>query len=75
MTQLVDTLGALGLSGEITNEGRWVRLPGERCPVYVVEAPWGGGYFTWCGPPCEGIVAFYRDPNVAIREGLAHARH
>jgi hypothetical protein len=73
MTQLVDTLEALGLSGEITNAGRWVRLTGEHCPVYVVEALWGG-YFTWCGPPCEGMVAFFRNPTVAIREGLAHAR-
>ena len=74
MTQLVDTLEALGLTGEITNEGSWACLTGERCPVYVVETPWGGGYFTWCGMPCGSVVEFYRHPAAAIRAGLARAR-
>ena len=74
MTQLVDTLEALGLSGEVTNAGRWVRLQGERCPVFVVETSYGGGYFTWCGAPCEPVVAFYHDPAMAIRSGLARAK-
>ena len=73
MTQLVEALQALGVTGEITNEGHWACLPGERCPVYVVEASRGGGYFTWCGKPCESVVEFYRHPAAAIRAGLARA--
>lgn len=73
MTELVDTLAALGLTGEITNGGHWACLSGERCAVYVVEAAWGGGYFTWCGMPHSGVVEFYRDPGAAIRAGLARA--
>ena len=74
MTQLVETLEALGLTGEITNGGRWACLAGEHCPVYVVETAWGGGYFTWCGLPCESVVEFYPRPDTAIRAGLARAR-
>lgn len=74
MTQLIDTLAALGLSGEISNQGRWVRLSGERCPVYVVETSWGGGYFTWCGLPCGNVVEFHRHPDAAIWAGLARAK-
>jgi len=73
MTYLVETLEALGLTGEITNGGRWACLPGERCPVYVVETAWGGGYFTWCGVPCGSVVEFHRHPAAAIRAGLARA--
>jgi hypothetical protein len=74
MTQLVDALRRLGVTGEITNEGRWACFAGEHCPVYVVETSWGGGYFTWCGMPCAGLVEFYRYPDTAIRAGLARAR-
>lgn len=73
MTQLVDALVMLGLTGEITHAGRWARLDGECCPVYVVEASWDRGYFTWCGTPEGRVVEFYRDPTEAIRAGLGRA--
>jgi hypothetical protein len=73
MTRLVDALTMLGLTGEITNAGRWARLDGERGPVYVVEASWDRGYFTWCDIPEGRVVEFYRDPAEAIRAGLGRA--
>ena len=73
MTRLVDALGLLGLDGEITHAGHWVCLPGERCPVYVVEMSRDGGYFCWCGAPDAAVVEFYRDPVAAIQAGLARA--
>ena len=36
-TRLVDGLETLALAGEIARAGHWARLPGERCPVYLVE--------------------------------------
>jgi hypothetical protein len=38
-TRLVATLGALGLDGEVTADGRWVTLRGTQGRVHVVEAP------------------------------------
>ncbi len=73
MTRLVDALHALGLDGEVTLSGRWVKLDGEHCPVYVVEAAWGAGYFTWCDDPQARTVEFYRDPVEAIQAGLRRA--
>jgi hypothetical protein len=73
MTLLVDALETLGLTGEITHTGHWVCLPGERCPVYVVEVSRDGGYFSWCGAPDASVVEFYRDPVAAIRAGLGRA--
>ena len=73
MTRLVDALAILDLTGEITHAGRWVCLPGERCPVYVVEVSQGGGFFSWCGAPDAAVVEVYRDPVAAIRAGLGRA--
>jgi hypothetical protein len=73
MTRLVDALQALGLHGEIILSGRWVKLVGERCSVYVAEAAWGAGYFTWCDDPQARTVEFYRDPVEAIQAGLRRA--
>jgi hypothetical protein len=73
MTPLVEALDALGLNGEIELAGRWVRLAGERCAVYIVEAAWGTGYYTWCDDERERAVQLYRDPATAIRAGLARA--
>ena len=73
MTRLLEALEALGLEGEVIHSGRWLKLPGERCPVYVVEAAWGAGYYTWCGAPEERSVEFYPDPTEAIRAGLRRA--
>ena len=51
MTRLVEALLSSGIDGEIALGGRWVKLQGVRCAVYVVEAAWGAGYYTWCGDP------------------------
>ncbi len=73
MTQLVDALNELGLEGEYSLEGRMVKLQGERCAVYVVEAGWGMSYYTWCDDPQGRAVEYYSDPVAAIRAGLQRA--
>ena len=73
MINLVDALHELGLEGEQSLEGRMVKLHGERCAVYVVEAAWGMGYYTWCDDPEAREVKFYREPVAAIRAGLERA--
>ena len=73
MTRLVEALNALGLQGEIALSGRWIRLEGECCPVYVIEEAWGTGYYTWCDDPRARTVEFYRDPATAIQVGLRRA--
>ncbi len=73
MTRLVDALHALGLDGDISLSGRWVTLQGERCLVYVLEGPWGAGYYAWCDDPDERVVERYPDPTEAILAGLRRA--
>jgi hypothetical protein len=73
MTRLVQAVRELGIDGEIALAGRWVKLQGERCPVYVVEAARSGNYYTWCDNPQERAVEHYRDPREAIRAGLRRA--
>ncbi|MGE3601281.1 MAG: hypothetical protein AB7N70_37710, partial [Dehalococcoidia bacterium] len=53
--------------------GCWACLQGERCVVYVIEAPWSAGFFTWCDDPQERAVERYLDPTEAIRAGLRRA--
>lgn len=73
MTRLVDALHELGLQGEISLSGRWVTLQGELCTVYVLEGPWGAGYYAWCDDPAERVVERYADPTEAILAGLRRA--
>jgi hypothetical protein len=73
MTRLPDALQALGLEGEVTLAGYWVTLQGECWRVYVVEADWGAGFYTWCDNPRERAVERYEDPIVAIQAGLRRA--
>ena len=73
MTRLSDVLDELGLVGEPALGGQLIKLQGERCAVYVVEAQWGGGYFAWCDDPDEREVLFYQDPVEAISTGLSRA--
>jgi hypothetical protein len=73
MTQLVDALHALGLEGELSLADRWAKLQGQHCWVYVAEAPWGNGYYTWCDDPQSRAVEFYRDATEAIQAGLRRA--
>ena len=73
MTQLVEALQSLGLQGEIAPSGRWVKLQGDLCLVYVVQAVSGAAYYTWCEDPRERAVEFYQDPFAAIQAGLKRA--
>ena len=73
MTQLVEALRVLGLEGELSLSDRWAKLQGQQCSVYVVEAPWGSGYYTWCDDPEVRSVEFYRDATEAIEAGLRRA--
>ncbi len=73
MTRLVAALHQLGLEGEQRFEGRWVKLQGERCSVYVIEDEWGTGYYTWCDDPPARTVEWYPDALGAIRAGLRRA--
>ena len=73
MTQLVEALRVLGLEGELSLSDRWARLEGQLCWVYVAEAPWGSGYYTWCDDPEVRSVEFYRDATEAIEAGLRRA--
>lgn len=73
MTRLVEALQTLGLDGDITQAGHWVTLRGEGCLVYVVEADWGRGYYTWCDTPDQRVVEQYDDPSAAIQAGLRRA--
>ena len=73
MTQLVEALQQLGLEGEISLSGRWVKLEGELCQVYVVEAVSGTRFYTWCDDPEERAVELYHEPEDAIKAGLRRA--
>ncbi len=73
VTQLLRALETLELEGEIALSGRWVKLRGERCSVYVVESADESAYYTWCGCPEDRVVESYRDPIEAIRVGLRRA--
>ena len=72
--RLIDALRALGLHGDVSQQGRWITLQGERCQVYLIEADWGAGYATWCDAPDQRTVEWYDDPLLAIRAGLRRAR-
>lgn len=73
MTRLTEALRALGLDGEISLSGRWLKLRGERCSVYVAEVAWAAGYYTWCDDRGARAVEHYLDPTEAIRAGLKRA--
>ena len=73
MTRLTEALQRLGVEGEINLSGRWVKVQGGRFPVYVAEAAWNAGYYTWCDDSEERVVEFYLDPTEAIRAGLQRA--
>ncbi len=73
MTRLVAALHALGLDGEIALAGQWVKVQGEPCAVYVIQATSGGGCYTWCEDAEARVVEFYLDPSTAIEAGLRRA--
>jgi hypothetical protein len=73
MTKLVEALQALGLAGEIMLSGRWVKIRGKHCSVYVAETAWNKQYCTWCDHPQLRSIKFYSDPTEAIQAGLRRA--
>ncbi|MEP7188848.1 MAG: hypothetical protein ABI901_06650 [Roseiflexaceae bacterium] len=73
MARLIDALDALGLNGEITLSGRWIKIQGERCVIYLVENAWGTSYFSWCDAPCDRTVHVYHDPVEAIEASMRRA--
>ncbi len=73
MNRLEDALLALGYAGQFELSGRWATLRGERCVVFVVEAPNAEGYYTWCGDPAARSVEFYPEPDQAIVAGMRRA--
>jgi len=75
MTRLVDVLQALDLDAELDPSGHLATVHGERCPVYVYEAAWCGGYYTWCDDPAERTVEAYSDPAEAVQAGLRRAAY
>jgi hypothetical protein len=70
MTRLVDVMQAMGLTGEVSRTGRWVRFPSEEGSAYVVEAAWGGGYYTFSDTPTKNAAELYLDPVSAIEACL-----
>lgn len=75
MPRLIEALHNLQLDGEIALGGRWVTLRGEHCLVYVAEALWGAGYYTWCDAEPARAVERYAGPVEAIQAGLWRAAH
>jgi hypothetical protein len=74
MAQLRTALEELGLEGEVSPLGRWVRLQAERGMVYVAKAAFGEGYYSWCDTPQERAAQPYLDPAEAIQAALERAR-
>ena len=50
------------------------RLRGERGTVYVAEAAFGSGYYSWCDTPQQRTAQPYLDPAEAIQAALHRAR-
>ena len=72
MTRLVEVMQDMGLKGETSSSGRWIRLSGKQGPIYVVEAAWHGGYYTFSDAEAEQKPEIYLDPAAAIEAGLQH---
>ena len=63
----------LGLAGEASPFGRWIRIWGVHGPVYVAKAAFGRGYYTWDDAAHRRCVGPYDDAREAIRAGLWRA--
>lgn len=75
MTRLVEALQALGVEGEILLSGRWVKIRGERCSVYVAEIARNQQYCSWCDDPEAREARFYNDPTEAIEAGIQRSEY
>jgi len=73
MAHLGTVLEDLGLEGEVSPLGRWARLQGEQGTVYVAEAAFGSGYYSWCDTPQQRTAQPYLDPAEAIQAALHRA--
>lgn len=72
-TRLVEALQALGVEAEVLLSGRWVKIRGERCSVYVAEIARDQQYCTWCDDPNGREARFYNSPIEAIEAGIRRA--
>lgn len=66
-------LRALALDAEVALGGRWVKIQGESCAVFVVEISSREGYFVWCDAPAKRAVEVFPTPTDAIAAGLRRA--
>lgn len=73
MPGLVEALATLGLEGEVSLGGRWVKLQSPCGAVYVAEAVSATQYYTWADVPGARTVEYYPDPVTAIQAGLRRA--
>ena len=71
-TPFAEALRDLGLNGDVSLDGCWLTLAGDRFRVFVVASA-RGGFFTWCDDPGERAVLFRRDARAAIAAGLRRA--
>jgi hypothetical protein len=70
---LGDILRARGLLFEESLSGRWVKIQGQECAVYVVEGVWSHSYLTWCDRWDAREIERYQTPEAAIIAGLRRA--
>jgi hypothetical protein len=73
VTCLGNLLRAMGLSFEESLSGRWVKIRGRECAVYIVEGSRPPSYLTWCARWDARESARYRTPEEAIAAGLRRA--
>lgn len=71
--RLVAVSRAMGLEAEASPRGRWIRFRSAEGSVYVSEAVFGQGYFTWDDAEHPEAAGPYVDPREAIRAGLRRA--
>lgn len=70
VSRLVAVSQAIGLEVEASPRGRWIRFRSAQGPIYVSEAMFGQGYYTWDDAEHPEAVGPYIDPHEAIRAGL-----
>jgi hypothetical protein len=74
LPELVVAMRELGLDGEASPFGRWIRIRDENGPIYVSRAAFGRGYYTWDDAGNRRRAGPYDDPLEAIRVGLWRAQ-
>jgi hypothetical protein len=72
---LIGAMRELGLDGEASPFGRWIRIQGTNGPVYVSASAFGLGYYTWDDAGHRQRAGPFDDPCAAICMGLWRAYH